>query len=93
MVARARRLPPTLLDERVNDEFSFIQTLRHLVFASDRWLTGPVFGDPEPTSTRSVKRTTALTRAPNKDLIPTLIRPSWKCSTCAATNKGVLVVR
>jgi hypothetical protein len=47
-VARARRLPGDLLDERVDDEFSFIQTLRHLVFASDRWLTGPVFGDPEP---------------------------------------------
>lgn len=47
-VARARRLPPALLDERVDDEFSFIQTLRHLVFAADRWLAGPVFGDPEP---------------------------------------------
>lgn len=48
MVERARALPPRLLDEQVNDEFSFIQTLRHLVFGFDRWLTGPVFGDPEP---------------------------------------------
>lgn len=48
VVSRARRLPANLLDDRVDDEFSFIQTLRHLVFASDRWLTGPVFGDPEP---------------------------------------------
>lgn len=47
-VVRARRLPAVLLDERVDDEFSFIQTLRHLVFAHDRWLTGPVFGDPAP---------------------------------------------
>lgn len=47
-VERARRLPAVLLDERVNDEFSFIQTMRHLVFAHDRWLTGPVFGDPAP---------------------------------------------
>ena len=47
-VERARRLAAVLLDERVNDEFSFIQTLRHLVFAHDRWLTGPVFGDPAP---------------------------------------------
>jgi DinB superfamily/Pentapeptide repeats (8 copies) len=47
-VERARRLPAALLDERVNDEFSFIQTLRHLVFAHDRWLTGPVFGHPAP---------------------------------------------
>lgn len=48
VVERARRLPVAHLDERVNDEFSFIQTLRHLVFAYDRWLTGPVFGDPSP---------------------------------------------
>ena len=47
-VERARKLPAAVLEERVNDEFSFIQTLRHLVFASDRWLTGPVFGDPAP---------------------------------------------
>jgi hypothetical protein len=47
-VARARQLPPELLDACVDDEFSFIQTVRHLVFASDRWLTGPVFGDPAP---------------------------------------------
>jgi hypothetical protein len=47
-VERARRLPASLLDERVNDEFSFIQTLRHLVFAHDRWLTGPVFGESPP---------------------------------------------
>jgi uncharacterized protein YjbI with pentapeptide repeats len=47
-VARARRLPAERLDERVDDEFSFIQTLRHLVMGFDRWLTGPVFGDPEP---------------------------------------------
>lgn len=47
-VDRARRLPPERLDERVDDEFSFIETLRHLVMGFDRWLTGPVFGDPEP---------------------------------------------
>ena len=48
LVERARRLPAEQLDERVDDEFSFIQTLRHLVMGFDRWLTGPVFGDPEP---------------------------------------------
>jgi hypothetical protein len=47
-VARARRLPPELLDVQVDGEFSFIQTLRHLVFGFDRWLTGPVFADPTP---------------------------------------------
>lgn len=47
-IDRARRLPPRLLDVRVNDEYSFIETLRHLVFGMDRWVTGPVFAAPEP---------------------------------------------
>jgi hypothetical protein len=47
-VDRARALPTAALDESVDGEFSYLQTLRHLVFATDRWLTGPVFGDPNP---------------------------------------------
>jgi DinB superfamily/Pentapeptide repeats (8 copies) len=47
-VARARRLPPDLLDVRVDDEFSFIQTLRHLVFATDSWVRRAMLGDPWP---------------------------------------------
>ena len=37
-VDRARRLDPALLNESVDDEWSFIQTLRHLVFATDAWI-------------------------------------------------------
>ena len=37
-VARARALPAPLLFERVDDEWSFLETLRHLVFATDCWL-------------------------------------------------------
>ena len=37
-VARARALPEALLFERVDDEWSFVETLRHLVFATDCWL-------------------------------------------------------
>lgn len=37
-VARARTLPGALLFERVDDEWSFVETLRHLVFATDAWL-------------------------------------------------------
>lgn len=44
----ARRLPPAMLDESVDGEFSYLQTLRHLVFATDRWITGPVLGATEP---------------------------------------------
>jgi hypothetical protein len=40
----ARQLPAAMLDESVDDEYSYLQTLRHLVFAVDRWVTGPVLG-------------------------------------------------
>ena len=47
-VARARALPEQLLDERVDDEWSFIETLRHLVLATDCWLRRMVKGMARP---------------------------------------------
>lgn len=47
-IERARLLPPAMLDASVDGEYSYLQTLRHLVFATDRWITGPVLGRPEP---------------------------------------------
>ncbi len=47
-VDRARRLPPELLHEPVDGEWSFIQTLRHLVFATDSWIRRAILGDPSP---------------------------------------------
>jgi uncharacterized damage-inducible protein DinB len=47
-VARARRLPPELLHESVDGEWSFIETLRHLVFATDSWVSRAIGGDPAP---------------------------------------------
>jgi uncharacterized protein YjbI with pentapeptide repeats len=40
-VARARGMDPALLHESVDAEWSFIETLRHLVFATDAWVRGP----------------------------------------------------
>lgn len=37
---RARRLSPSKLHDRVNGEYSFIETFRHLLFAWDAWLRG-----------------------------------------------------
>lgn len=45
---RARALSPELLHERVRDEWSFIETLRHLGFASAAWVGRMVLGDPVP---------------------------------------------
>ncbi len=47
-VDHARRLPPELLHESVNDEWSFIETLRHLAFATDCWIRRAILGDPAP---------------------------------------------
>lgn len=47
-VERARHLPAALLDVSVNEEWSFLQTLRHLVHATDRWITGPVLAESKP---------------------------------------------
>ncbi len=47
-VERARRLPPELLHESVNGEWSFTETLRHLVFATDCWVRRAILGDPAP---------------------------------------------
>ena len=47
-VARARRLPEELLHERVDGEWSFIETQRHLVMATDAWIRRALLGDPSP---------------------------------------------
>jgi hypothetical protein len=47
-VERARRLPPELLHESVDGEWSFTETLRHLTFATDAWVRRAILGDPAP---------------------------------------------
>jgi hypothetical protein len=47
-VERARALPPALLHEQVDDEWSFTETLRHLGFAHACWVGGVVLADPAP---------------------------------------------
>ena len=45
-VGLAKALPESALEESVNGEWSFVQTLRHLVFAMDKWFTVPILGEP-----------------------------------------------
>jgi hypothetical protein len=47
-VEQARRLPPEALHESVGGEWSFVETLRHLVFATDAWIRRAILGDPSP---------------------------------------------
>jgi uncharacterized damage-inducible protein DinB len=45
---RARKLDPAQLHASVNGEWSFVQTLRHLAFASESWVGRCLLGDPSP---------------------------------------------
>lgn len=47
-VARARTFPEAALHRSVDDEWSFIQTLRHLSFASACWVDRMILGDISP---------------------------------------------
>ncbi|MFZ1490695.1 MAG: DinB family protein [Ilumatobacteraceae bacterium] len=44
MVDRARRLPDEDLHASVDGEWSFVQTLRHLLFGTDKWFAVPILG-------------------------------------------------
>jgi hypothetical protein len=44
----AATVPEPLLDERVEGEWSFIETMRHLVFATDIWVVRMLAGRSEP---------------------------------------------
>lgn len=43
-IARADRLTDAQRHERVDGEWSFVETLRHLLFAMDKWFTAPILG-------------------------------------------------
>jgi len=45
---RARLLPEATLHEQVDGEWSFVETQRHLLFASDAWLGNAVLEEQEP---------------------------------------------
>jgi hypothetical protein len=47
-VERARTFPEEALHRSVDDEWSFIQTLRHLSFATASWVNRTVLADPSP---------------------------------------------
>jgi DinB family protein/pentapeptide repeat protein len=47
-VERAGRLPAAALAEQVDEEWSFEQTLRHLIFITDAWASRTVLDEPMP---------------------------------------------
>ncbi len=47
-LGRASELPEAWLHERVNEEWSFVETLRHLIMATDCWHGRMILGEPHP---------------------------------------------
>jgi hypothetical protein len=47
-VSRAMRLPEPSLRQQVDDEWSFVETMRHLVFATDAWAGRAILDEPAP---------------------------------------------
>jgi hypothetical protein len=45
---QVEQLPETARQERVDDEWSFVETLRHLVFITDAWVSRTVLDDLAP---------------------------------------------
>ncbi len=48
LVERARALSEDQVQQRVDDEWSFVETLRHLVFCTDAWASRTILDDPRP---------------------------------------------
>jgi hypothetical protein len=44
-ITRADHLTDAQRHERVDGEWSFVETLRHLLFAMDKWFTAPILGE------------------------------------------------
>jgi hypothetical protein len=44
-LARAAGLPEDAMHASVNGEWSFVETVRHLVFGIDKWFTAPILGE------------------------------------------------
>ena len=97
---RAKALPAASLDVSVDEEWSYLQTLRHLVFATDRWITGPVLEDPNPwhplairprrTSRTSSSVADLLRDASSDDLARTVVNPNGGSATVMSCIHVVL---
>jgi hypothetical protein len=47
-MSRASALPEEKLHQRIDEEWSLVETLRHLIFATDAWIGRAVLAEPSP---------------------------------------------
>ncbi len=91
-VARARGLDPELLHRRVDGEWSFIETLRHLVFAADVWVNRAILGQPSPWDPLDLPTRRDGRRSPASPATATPARPwtrSWPCAPTGWPPSGL----
>ena len=84
---RARQLDVARLDEQVGGEWSFIETLRHLVFVTDLWVGEVIEEEPAPHHPWGCRRTSSrllLSRRWASRSTPA--RRSTRCAPCATTR-------
>jgi len=82
---RARGMAPELLHERVAGEWSFIETLRHLVFATDAWSGARSWASRRPGIPWTCPTTTCPISPPSRATW-THGRRWMRCSPCAPTG-------
>jgi DinB superfamily len=76
-LARAGELPDAVVQERVDGEWSFVETLRHVAFAVDSWVGGWLRGEASPFSSLDLPPTDLpLTEWPSIGLDPAA-RPTF----------------
>ena len=63
-LTRAQRLPESARDAKTDDEWSLVETLRHLIFATDVWVGRMVLGQPSHTTRSDCHRPTTQPRTP-----------------------------
>ncbi len=91
-VQRARVLPEDCLHERVDGEWSFIETLWHLVFATDAWVLRAVLDDPAPYHPLGLAHTEMLADTPAVPHDPDA-RPSLDEVLAVRADRMVLVAQ
>ena len=68
LLDRASALDESVLHERVDDEWSFVETLRHLIYATDCWFRHVVLDLPEPFHALALSHSEAHGMDPGIDL-------------------------
>lgn len=85
-VQRARAVPEDLLHERVDGEWSFIETLRHLVLATDAWVLRAVLGHAAPYHPLGLAHSEMPANTPAVPHEPDARPSSTRSSPCAPTG-------